>query len=164
MTHSRRDFVVTSLAGVARLYATAGHAQEQASPLLPEDGDKLWLRYAHSSDAAGAYRQAIRQLVVQGTSPPHAEGANVLADAVAPHGGYVIWRAFVYDEDVDADRAKRAYLEFTKLEGAFRPNVLTTRPCRRTARRRARTGPPPPTGTTRMTTSFPPPPPPPTCA
>jgi alpha-glucuronidase len=54
----------------------------------------------------------------------HAEGANVLADALAPHGGHVIWRAFVYDEDVDPDRAKRAYLEFTKLEGAFRPNVL----------------------------------------
>jgi alpha-glucuronidase len=54
----------------------------------------------------------------------HAEGANVLADAVAPHGGTVIWRAFIYDEDVDPDRAKRAYLEFTKLDGQFRPNVL----------------------------------------
>jgi alpha-glucuronidase len=53
----------------------------------------------------------------------HAEGASVLADAVAPHGGIVIWRAFVYDEDVDADRTKRAYLEFTKLDGQFRPNV-----------------------------------------
>ena len=39
----------------------------------------------------------------------HAEGANVLADALAPHGGKVIWRAFIYDEDVDPDRAKRAY-------------------------------------------------------
>ncbi len=54
----------------------------------------------------------------------HAEGANVLADALAPHGGQVIWRAFVYDEDVDPDRAKRAYLEFTRLDGLFRPNVL----------------------------------------
>jgi alpha-glucuronidase len=54
----------------------------------------------------------------------HAEGANVLADAVAPHGGTVIWRAFIYDEDVDPDRAKRAYLEFTRLDGQFRPNVL----------------------------------------
>jgi len=53
----------------------------------------------------------------------HAEGAAVLADAVAPHGGNVIWRAFVYDEDVDPDRTKRAYLEFTKLDGQFRPNV-----------------------------------------
>jgi alpha-glucuronidase len=54
----------------------------------------------------------------------HAEGANVLADAVAPFGGRVIWRAFIYDEDVDSDRSKRAYIEFTKLDGRFRPNVL----------------------------------------
>jgi alpha-glucuronidase len=54
----------------------------------------------------------------------HAEGANCLADAVAGHGGHVIWRAFIYDEDVDPDRAKRAYLEFTKLDGQFKPNVL----------------------------------------
>ena len=54
----------------------------------------------------------------------HAEGANLLADAVAPHGGHVIWRAFIYDEDVDPDRAKRAYLEFMRLEGQFKPNVL----------------------------------------
>jgi alpha-glucuronidase len=54
----------------------------------------------------------------------HAEGANTLADALAPHGGNVIWRAFVYDEDVDPDRAKRAYIEFTSLDGQFRPNVL----------------------------------------
>jgi len=54
----------------------------------------------------------------------HAEGANVLADALAPHGGTVVWRAFVYDEDIDPDRAKRAYTEFTRLDGQFKPNVL----------------------------------------
>jgi alpha-glucuronidase len=54
----------------------------------------------------------------------HAQGANVLADALAPHKGSVIWRAFVYDDDIDPDRAKRAYIEFTKLDGQFRPNVL----------------------------------------
>jgi alpha-glucuronidase len=54
----------------------------------------------------------------------HAEGANVLADALAPHGGSVMWRAFIYDENVDPDRAKRAYIEFMALEGKFRPNVL----------------------------------------
>jgi alpha-glucuronidase len=53
----------------------------------------------------------------------HAEGANLLADALAPHKGNVIWRAFVYDEDIDPDRAKRAYLEFTRLDGLFRANV-----------------------------------------
>ncbi|MBN2243266.1 MAG: alpha-glucuronidase [Acidobacteria bacterium] len=54
----------------------------------------------------------------------HAEGANMLADALAPHGGIVIWRAFVYDEDVDPDRCKRAYIEFTGLDGRFRPNAV----------------------------------------
>jgi alpha-glucuronidase len=54
----------------------------------------------------------------------HADGANVLADAVAPHGGLVIWRAFVYNADVDPDRTKRAYLEFKPLDGTFRANVL----------------------------------------
>ena len=53
----------------------------------------------------------------------HAEGANVLADALAPHQGIVFWRAFVYDEDIDPDRAKRAYIEFMRLDGQFRPNV-----------------------------------------
>ena len=54
----------------------------------------------------------------------HADGANVLADAVAPHGGIVMWRAFVYDEDVDPDRVKRAYTEFVPLDGKFRENVF----------------------------------------
>ena len=54
----------------------------------------------------------------------HADGANVLADALAPHGGVVMWRAFVYDQSVDADRVKRAYKEFIALDGKFRPNVI----------------------------------------
>jgi alpha-glucuronidase len=54
----------------------------------------------------------------------HADGANVLADALAPHGGIVMWRAFVYDEKVDPDRVKRAYLEFVPLDGRFRDNVF----------------------------------------
>jgi alpha-glucuronidase len=54
----------------------------------------------------------------------HAEGANVLADALLPHGGIVMWRAFVYNADVNADRVKRAYLEFVPLDGRFRENVF----------------------------------------
>ncbi|MBN2004005.1 MAG: alpha-glucuronidase [Anaerolineae bacterium] len=53
----------------------------------------------------------------------HADGANMLADALAPHGGVVLWRAFVYDVTVDADRAKCAYKEFVPFDGKFRPNV-----------------------------------------
>jgi alpha-glucuronidase len=54
----------------------------------------------------------------------HADGANVLADALAPHKGVVLWRAFVYAADVDPDRVKRAYLEFVPLDGRFRDNVI----------------------------------------
>ena len=54
----------------------------------------------------------------------HAEGANVLADALAPHKGVLMWRAFVYSADVDPDRVKRAYLEFVPLDGKFRQNVV----------------------------------------
>jgi len=54
----------------------------------------------------------------------HADGANLLADALAPHGGIVMWRAFVYDEKVDPDRIKRAYKEFVPLDGTFRANAF----------------------------------------
>jgi alpha-glucuronidase len=54
----------------------------------------------------------------------HAEGANLLADALAPHDGHVIWRAFVYSAENDADRHKQAYDEFAPLDGKFRDNVL----------------------------------------
>ena len=54
----------------------------------------------------------------------HADGANMLADALAPHGGIVMWRAFVYSNEVPDDRAKQAYNEFQPLDGKFRPNVL----------------------------------------
>jgi alpha-glucuronidase len=54
----------------------------------------------------------------------HADGANLLADALAPHGGTVIWRAFVYSHEEPDDRAKQAYTEFVPLDGTFRDNVL----------------------------------------
>jgi len=54
----------------------------------------------------------------------HAEGANMLADAVGPHGGIVMWRAFVYSNEQPVDRVRQAYDEFTPLDGAFRNNVL----------------------------------------
>jgi alpha-glucuronidase len=54
----------------------------------------------------------------------HADGANLLADALASHGGLLLWRAFVYDTTIDADRAKCAYKEFVPLDGKFRSNVL----------------------------------------
>ncbi|WP_376699703.1 alpha-glucuronidase family glycosyl hydrolase [Sphingomonas endophytica] len=54
----------------------------------------------------------------------HADGANMLAAAVKPHGGIVMWRAFVYAETDPEDRAKQAYTEFKPLDGTFADNVL----------------------------------------
>ena len=54
----------------------------------------------------------------------HVDGANMLADALAPFGGVVMWRAFVYSNEEPEDRAKQAYNEFALLDGQFRDNVL----------------------------------------
>ena len=53
----------------------------------------------------------------------HADGANMVADALAPYGGVVFWRAFVYDAQAE-DRAMQASDEFVPLDGQFRDNVL----------------------------------------
>jgi alpha-glucuronidase len=62
-----------------------------------------------------------------GRSP--ADAANVLANALAPHGGVVLYRAFVYNNHLDyndlkADRARAAYDIFHPLDGQFAPNVI----------------------------------------
>jgi alpha-glucuronidase len=54
----------------------------------------------------------------------HADGANMLAEVLAPHGGVVMWRAFVYSHEEPDDRHKQAYTEFVPLDGSFRDNVL----------------------------------------
>jgi alpha-glucuronidase len=54
----------------------------------------------------------------------HADGANMLGEALAPHEGVVVWRAFVYSNEQPDDRAKQAYTEFVPLDGKFRNNVL----------------------------------------
>lgn len=53
----------------------------------------------------------------------HADGANMLADALKPHKGIVMWRAFVYNPG-DEDRATQAYSEFMPFDGMFRDNVI----------------------------------------
>jgi alpha-glucuronidase len=52
----------------------------------------------------------------------HVDGANMLADALKPFGGIVMWRAFVYEPG--DDRVKLAYKEFYKFDGLFRDNVI----------------------------------------
>ena len=59
----------------------------------------------------------------------HADGANMLAKAVKPHGGEIIWRCFVYNcvqdwRDHSQDRARAAYDHFMPLDGAFDENVI----------------------------------------
>ena len=54
----------------------------------------------------------------------HADGANMLAAALAPHNGIVMWRAFVYDMKPGYDRAGAAYEELQPFDGKFAANVL----------------------------------------
>lgn len=66
----------------------------------------------------------------EGQPGPHnygrtqADGANLLADALKPHGGLVMWRAFVYNEHTPTDRIKQAYDDFKPLDGKFHDNVI----------------------------------------
>jgi alpha-glucuronidase len=105
-------------------------ALETADPLDP-DVQRFWAEkareiYALVPDFGGFLVKANSegQPGPQNYGRSHADGANLLADAVAPHGGIVMWRAFVYSSEVPDDRAKQAYNEFVPLDGAFRPNVL----------------------------------------
>ena len=103
---------------------------ETADPLAP--GVARWWKdkadeiYRHIPDFGGFLVKANSegQPGPQDYGRSHAEGANMLADAVAPHGGSVMWRAFVYSSEEPEDRAKQAYSEFVPLDGSFRPNVL----------------------------------------
>ena len=55
----------------------------------------------------------------------HADGANMLADAVKPYGGIIMWRSFVYGAaHKGEDRVKQAVSEFAPLDGKFRDNVI----------------------------------------
>lgn len=66
----------------------------------------------------------------EGQPGPHnykrtqADGANMMARALAPHGGIVMWRAFVYNEHTPDDRHKQAFNEFKPLDGKFLDNVI----------------------------------------
>lgn len=101
-----------------------------ADPLDPEV-NKWWKEkakeiYSHIPDFGGFLVKADSegQPGPHNYNRTHAEGANMLADALADHGGIVMWRAFVYSEETPDDRAKQAYNEFKPLDGQFRDNVL----------------------------------------
>ena len=59
----------------------------------------------------------------------HADGANMLAEAVRPYGGWIVWRCFVYNcrqdwRDVTTDRPMAAWQHYAPLDGAFADNVI----------------------------------------
>ncbi len=59
----------------------------------------------------------------------HAQGANVLARAIKPHGGIIVWRCFVYNcqqdwRDLKTDRARASYDNFIDIDGKFEENVV----------------------------------------
>ena len=101
-----------------------------ADPLDPEVID-WWKRkvdeiYTYVPDFGGFTVKANSegQPGPQNYNRTHADGANLLAAALAPHNGIVMWRAFVYDNNVPDDRAKQAYNEFVPLDGKFLNNVM----------------------------------------
>ncbi|HER08775.1 MAG TPA: alpha-glucuronidase [Bacteroides sp.] len=101
-----------------------------ADPLVPEVrawwSDKVNEIYAAIPDFGGFLVKANSegQPGPQNYGRSHADGANMLAEAVAPHGGIVMWRAFVYSAEIEEDRAKQAYNEFVPYDGKFHENVF----------------------------------------
>ncbi len=80
--------------------------------LIPDFGGFLVKANSEGQPGPGTYNRT------------HADGANMLAAAVAPHHGIVMWRAFVYDQKPGYDRAGAAYENLQPFDGKFAPNVL----------------------------------------
>ncbi|MBN2347855.1 MAG: alpha-glucuronidase [Bacteroidales bacterium] len=133
---------VAALAGVFRPYGIKVYLTARFSAPIeigklktadPLDPDVVWWWnekvkeiYSYIPDFGGFLVKANSegQPGPQNYERSHADGANMLADALKPFNGIVMWRAFVYDNNVPEDRAKQAYNEFVPLDGTFRDNVL----------------------------------------
>lgn len=120
-----------------RVYLSVNFASPMAEGGLPtadplDEGVRRWWR-----DKAGELYKAIPDFggfLVKANSEgqpgpgdyhrTHAEGANMLADALQPYGGLVIWRSFVYGNHEGEDRVMQAVSEFKDLDGQFRDNVI----------------------------------------
>ena len=93
---------------------------------------RQWWR--HKADEVYAVIPDFGGFVVQGNAEgqpgpeayerTHADGANLLADAVLPHGGIVVWRAYMSGDRTPPDRVREIYDEFVPLDGDFRRNVM----------------------------------------
>jgi alpha-glucuronidase len=101
-----------------------------ADPLDPVV--RQWWR--HKADEVYAVIPDFGGFVVQGNAEgqpgpedyerTHADGANLLADAIVPHGGIVVWRAYMSGDRTPPDRVREIYDEFVPLDGDFRRNVM----------------------------------------
>lgn len=139
----RRDYLerVAEIAGIMRPYGVrvylsvnfSSPAQlgglSDSDPLRPEVqkwwADKVAEIYGLIPDFGGFLVKANSEGLPgpQDFGRTHADGANMLADALKPFDGIVMWRAFVYSPK-SSDRACQAYDEFAPLDGQFRDNVL----------------------------------------
>ncbi|MFG1826290.1 alpha-glucuronidase family glycosyl hydrolase [Microbispora bryophytorum] len=138
---------VSALADVLRPYGIGVHLSVSfASPVvlgglatadpLDEDVRKWWAGVTERVyDAIPDFGGYVVKADSEGQPGPfaygrdHADGANLLAEALAPYGGVVHWRAFVYNHrqdwrDRSTDRARAAYDHFAPLDGRFRDNVI----------------------------------------
>lgn len=101
-----------------------------ADPLQPEVADWWQRKAAEIYRAIPDFGGFLVKANSEGQPGPHdykrthADGANMLARALASHGGVVMWRAFVYSDDDPADRARQAGDQFLPLDGQFAPNVI----------------------------------------
>ena len=89
-----------------------GRKAEEIYKLIPDFGGFLIKASSEGQPGPHAYGRS------------HLDGANMLAAALAPHRGVVMWRAFVYDPKPGYDRAAAAYDELQRFDGRFAPNVL----------------------------------------
>ncbi|WP_291585179.1 alpha-glucuronidase family glycosyl hydrolase [Bacteroides sp.] len=120
-----------------RVYLTARfsapkelRALNTADPLNPEVRqwwkDKVKEIYKYIPDFGGFLVKANSegQPGPQDYKRTHADGANMMAEALEPYGGIVMWRAFVYENSRNIDRAGNGYEEFKPLDGKFNKNVF----------------------------------------
>ena len=139
----RRDYLerIAQIAGILREYGIQTYLSvnfsspaelgglDTSDPLVPEVrqwwAEKVAEIYTLIPDFGGFLVKANSEGLPgpQDFGRTHADGANMLADALAPYDGIVMWRAFVY-APASPDRANQAYEEFMPLDGQFRDNVI----------------------------------------
>ena len=88
------------------------HKVDEVYAAIPDFGGFLVQGNAEGQPGPETYRRT------------HADGANLLADALVPHGGLVLWRAYISSDRTSPDRVREIYDELVPLDGDFRRNVM----------------------------------------